>query len=78
MSLNDKASADIYRYNTVIVANNTLRFHEISLVHFEKYSISTSKFIRIDAMSLKNQSSLPYSKLRSELQELVGLSVYSL
>ena len=78
ISLNDKASADICRYSTVVVANNTRCFHEIISVRFAKYSISTSKSIRIDARSLKDQLPLPYSKLRSDLPELAGLSAYSL
>jgi len=78
ISLNDKASADIFRYNTAVVANNTICFHVIISVRFAKYSISTSNSIRIDAMSLKGQSPLPYSKLRSELPEQVGLSACSL
>jgi hypothetical protein len=78
ISLNDKASVDIYRYNKVVVANNALCFHEIISVRFAKFSISTSKSIRIDSMSLKDQSPLPYFKLRSALPDRVGLSACSL
>ena len=78
ISLNDEASADICRYNTVVVANNTFGFNAIISVRFSKYSIFTSKSIRIDAMSLKGQSPLPYSKLRSKLPERIGLSACSL
>jgi len=80
ISLDDKASVDICGYNTVFVANNTFRFNEIISVRFAKYSIFTSKSIRIDAMSLKDQSPLPYSKLRPELLRtranwLIGLFI---
>jgi len=78
ISLNDKASADICRYNTVVVANSTFCFNAIISVRFAKCSIFTLKSIRIDAMSLKVQSPLPYSKLRSELPERIGLSACSL